>query len=157
MTAIREYILSVIAAALVSGVLSALLDKKGMPGTMGKIFCGIFLSITLISPLTDLSFASLTDWIEAGTAEGEYLAAEGENISASRIQANIKTECEAYIQDKARELGLDVAAQVNLERSPPYAPESVTILGTAAPYSKTSLCDIIEENLAIPRENIQWN
>ena len=54
MEVIREYILSVTAASIISGILTVLLDKKGTAGAMGKMFCGVFLAITLIRPLGDL-------------------------------------------------------------------------------------------------------
>lgn len=156
MGALREYILSITAAAVISSVLSALLDQKGMPGTMGKLFCGVFLSIALIRPLADLSFDSVTDWIDSVSVEGVNIAAQGEKETTEQIRSGIKARCEAYIQDKAGDMGIEIAAEVILSDIAPYPPEAVKLEGTAAPYNRALLLDVIEKDLAVSREKIQW-
>ena len=156
MAAIREYILSIISAAVISGILYGVLDSKGLPGSFGKLFCGIFLSIVLINPLTNLSFDGVTDWIESCGAEGERYVSDGEKMSAERMRENISAQCEAYILDKAARMGLDVEVRVALSCTAPYPPESVTIHGAAPPYGRSALNDVISEDLAVQKENIQW-
>lgn len=156
MNSVREYILTIIAASLVSGVLSSLLDKRGMPGSFGKLFCGLFLSICMINPLVGFSFDSITGWIESCGAEGERIVAEGEKMSADMIRENITAQCEAYILDEATRMGCQIQVSVELAQASPYPPVSVTIDGIVSPYCKASLNSIITEELAVEKENIQW-
>ena len=123
---LREYILSIASASVITGILTALLDKKGTAGTLGKMFCGIFLAITMVRPLANLSFDSVTDWMDNYWEEGTFLAGEGEALTSASTQAIIKSRCEAYIQDKGADLGLELTAEVSLDSQSPYAPVEVT-------------------------------
>ena len=156
MELLREYILSIASASVISGILTTLLDKKGSAGTMGKMFCGVFLAITLIRPLGDISFDSITDWLNTYSVEGGVLVNEGEEITSASTQSIIKTNCEAYILDKGADMGLKLTAQVKLDPKSPYAPVSVMIFGDIPPYKKATLEDILIQDLAIAKEQIQW-
>lgn len=156
MVLLREYILSIASASIITGILTALLDKKGTAGTLGKVLCGIFLAITLIRPLGTFSFDSITDWIDTYSDEASFWATEGEAMASAAIQSDIKLNCEAYIQDEGARMGLDLNAFVDLDSQAPFAPVSVTIYGIVPPYKKADLEAIIVRDFSIPKEQIQW-
>ena len=112
MEVIREYILSVTAASMISGILTVLLDKKGTAGAMGKMFCGVFLAITLIRPLGELSFDSVTDWLTEYERQGNQYAVEGEALKNDSVREIIKSRCEAYIQDVGADMKLTLKQEV---------------------------------------------
>ena len=148
--------MSIASASIITGILSALLDKKGTPGSIGKMFCGIFLAITMIRPLADISFDAVTDWINSYEVEAGFIVSEGEALTSVSTQSIIKSRCEAYIQDKGREMDLELTAQISLDDHCPYAPVSVTVTGPVPPHKKTILENRIIQDLAIPKEQIQW-
>lgn len=156
MEVIREYILSVTAASMISGILTVLLDKKGTAGAMGKMFCGVFLAITLIRPLGELSFDSVTDWLTEYERQGNQYAVEGEALKNDSVREIIKSRCEAYIQDVGADMKLTLRAQVRLDTQSPYAPVSVTIFGVVPPYNKAVLEEMLERDFAVAKEQIQW-
>ncbi len=73
------------------------------------------------------------------------------------LQAIIKQKTEAYIWDKAQELGLAVAIDVTVaeDASYPY-PAAVRITGSFSEMQRQSLTRYIEENLAIGKEQQTW-
>lgn len=156
MGSIREYIFSVASAAVICGILNPLMEKKGSAGSLGKLFCGVFLAITLIRPFTDISFGALTDWLDESNAEASAVVMDGEQTLNDSMREVIKNKCEAYILDKAASLGVDVQAEVGLDPEKPYAPVSVIVVGSVAPYKKAALEDILTQDLGIPKEQIQW-
>ena len=73
------------------------------------------------------------------------------------LSAIIKSKTEAYIWDKADEMG--VALEVEVETrdlgSGPY-PWRATLTGTCGGEKRTALTQYIEENLAIPEARQVW-
>ena len=88
-------------------------------------------------------------------ADGGGGGAEVQNREA--LAAIIKSKTEAYILDKAQELGLDVSADVTVEMKSAYPyPAFVQITGAFTPQQQEALTRYIEENLAIGKEQQVW-
>lgn len=156
MDGIRTYILSITAAAIISGILSSILGKKGTIGTVGTMLCGIFLSIAVVRPLAKIQVGDWSDWLNQLSLDAGYAVSDGEKIASDAMAAIIKSEAEAYILDKAAsmELSLEVSVTVNNEQLP--TPESVLIRGPVSPHEKNTLAQIIAQDLGIAKENQQW-
>lgn len=153
---IRQYILSITAAAIICGILVSLFGKKGTIGTICSMLCGIFLAIVVIRPITTIELDSFSSWmsgLEAGSADA---AAEGESLAWESLSQIIKEETEAYILDKAASLGLSVEVSVRLDGEELPVPESVTIQGTASAYQRLRLTQALEEELNIAKEDQLW-
>lgn len=156
MDSIKDYLVSVIAAAIITGIATSVVGKKGTIGSIIKLLTGLFLIITVISPWTKLDISTLTEYFSDYSAQASSVVAQGEAVAQSEVAAIIKDQSEAYILDKASLLGLDIAIQVTLSESDPPAPESVTIQGTVSPYAKKSLEQILSIDLGIAKENQHW-
>lgn len=156
MDTIKDYLLSVIAAAIITGIATSIVGKKGTIGSIIKLLAGIFLIITVISPWTSLDINSLTNYFSDYATEASNIAMQGEIIVQSEITAIIKDQVEAYILDKASILGLDITIQVNLSETKPYEPESVIMKGAVSPYAKERLEEILSKDLGIAKENQYW-
>ncbi len=156
MDGIRAYILSITAAAIISGILSSILGKKGTIGTVGTMLCGIFLSIAVVRPLAKIQVEGWSDWIDQLSLDAGYAVSDGEKIASTAMADIIKSEAEAYILDKAAsmELSLEVSVTVNDEQLP--TPESVLIRGPISPYERNTLSRMIAQDLGIAKENQQW-
>ena len=88
-------------------------------------------------------------------AEAARTGVEVQNREA--LAAIIKSKTEAYILDKAHELGLDVSADVTVEMESAYPyPAFVQITGAFTPQQQETLTRYIEENLAIGKERQIW-
>ena len=51
MDGIRQYLLSVTGAAIICSILMSILGKKGMYSSVIRMLCGLFMAVTMISPV----------------------------------------------------------------------------------------------------------
>lgn len=156
MEALREYILSIIASAVICSIATCLLGTKGTAASIGKMLTGIILVIALIRPLANLQFDSWEIWNQEIRTSAEAAAEDGEQIAYTQTADIIKTNVEAYILDKAAELNAAISVEIKLDHASIPQPESVTIGGTVSPYTRQKLSQIIEDELAIAKENQLW-
>ena len=54
MDSIRQYLLSITAAAVICAIINALSGKKGTTSAVVKLLSGLFLTLSVISPLLNL-------------------------------------------------------------------------------------------------------
>ncbi len=154
MAEIRQYVLSVIAAAILCGVIGAINPgKKTAP--MLKLITGIFLTFVAIRPLADIQLTALPSFTEIYIDQAEAAVAEGEESAKQTSAAFIKTQVEAYILDKAE--AMDVRLQVNVTLDNQGVPVSVQLSGAVSPSAKARLQDMLEADLGIAKEDQQWS
>ena len=153
---IRDYILTVTAASLICGIVNAIQFRKTPARALIKLISGLFLAVTVISPLLQLKIRDYIDYSLEVSMEADAIAAEGENIAAEAMGSIIKSKTDAYILDKAASLGADVQIETVLADTQPLVPVRVVIKGTASPYAKTLLSDWISQTIGIPKEAQQW-
>ena len=151
----RNYIISIVVAGIFCAIIDLILDKKTTVGKMSKILTGIFMFITVLSPVTNISFKYISNYFDGLSVSADAYVEEGRNSSQISICESIKTQTEAYILDKANRMGLDVTVEVELDVDNSI-PCEVTIDGTISPYAKGILESYIEESIGISRENQQW-
>lgn len=154
---IRQYLLSIVAAAVIAALAVSLVDKKSTHAAIIKLLASVFLSITVISPWTKIQFDDLSSYFDSLELSAGSIAEEGSNMASKETAAIISSRMEAYILDKASSLGFHPEVTVVLTESPPYTPCSVTLRGTASPYAKNRLQQIILNDLGIPEEEQSWN
>lgn len=156
MEALGRYILSVTAAAVLLGILRTLLDKKSGSGVLLQLIGGLFLTFTVISPITTIDPDALLDSPWELTEQGNAIAAQGQAMAQEELQSIIKAQCEAYILDKAQtyQAALEVEVTLNQEEIP--APVAVRLQGSVSPYAKQALQQWLYDEMGIPREDQQW-
>lgn len=152
----KQYLLGVISAAVIGGIVTKLLGDKGAQGAIGKLIAGLFLTFTVLSPLRDFRMEGLTDLVDPYTEKAQSAAQEGEKQTAAAISKRIKQACEAYILDKAEQLDTELAVTVTLDDGALPTPVGITLTGNISPNSKKTLQDIITQDLGIPREAQIW-
>ena len=153
---IRQYLLTVIAAALLCGVINGIIGKKSAYGAVVKLVTGLFLAVTVISPWVKFKITDFSSYIEGISADAQSVAASGELMAQDELASIIKTQTQTYILDKATSLKLDVEVEVTLCDSDPPLPCAVTLRGAASPYAKEMLCQYIANDLGIPEEDQLW-
>lgn len=157
MEAVKEYLLSVIAAALICAIVSALCGKDGMLPAISKLICGVFLTLVLVSPLIRFQIPSADSFFADVSWRADAITSEAERTTRDEIASVIKSETEAYILDKAKALGADITVSVTLEESEIPIPKSARITGSISPYAKKMLANILQEDLGITTEAQIWN
>ena len=157
MDEIRQYLLSVIAAAMISGMITGLLGKKGTYPSVVKLLCGIFVAITVIAPLTKIQLSEYDLHITKLQSEADKIIATAEADRRNETAARIKEQTETYILKKASDLDLTIAVDVSIDTYDTLLPQSIIITGAASPTAKDTLQEIIANDLGISKEKQTWN
>ena len=156
MNAVRRYLFSLCAAALLCSLVRALVPKGRMK-SICSLLCGMFLAMTALSGLAGWALEDVAEGLSRMRIAAEEARTGVEIRNREALQAIIKQKTEAYIWDKAQELGLAVAIDVTVaeDASYPY-PAAVRITGSFSEMQRQSLTRYIEENLAIGKEQQTW-
>lgn len=153
MSVIKEYLLSVTAASIICGMLATMTKKDSAVSAIIKLLSGIFLTITILSPVIRFPLTNITLHVDNIREEAKNTVQHGTRISAEEMKAIITANAKAYIFEKAEKLGADIEVEVYLQD---LIPKSVRVIGTIAPYTKLQLSAYISDNLGIPAEDQQW-
>ena len=153
MEAVRQYIISVTAAAILCGILTAMVGGKQIK-PVWKLIAGIFLTLTAVKPLADIDLGSVPTLAETYSLQAEAAVLEGETMLNSQRQGIIKSRLEAYILDKAKAIGVTLTVDVSLDDK--SLPVSVRLSGDVSPGAKSRLQSIIAVDLGIPKEAQIW-
>ena len=156
MDAIAEYLLSVTGAAIVSAVVLRLLEGKGSAASVAKMLTGIFVAITVIGPITRLHVSDVLDLLPDVSADAQAAVAQGEASAKKALADSISNQIESYILDKAAQLGVTLAVEVELSQDVIPVPVGVRLQGNVSPYAKTRLQSILRDDLGIDKENQIW-
>lgn len=151
----RQYVLTVICAALLSGVALSLVQSSGAKGVV-KLICGGILAVTVLSPLAKFDIEQELRRVLPNKMEAEAFAAQGEQMSRASMAALIKSRTESYILNKAAALGGEITAEVRLSDDVPPVPEAAVLTGRVSPLLRQQLERMMEEKLGIPKENLKW-
>ena len=152
----RQYLLSLIASALLCSVVYGLLDKKSGYFPIIKLICGLFISITAIAPLTNISIPDISGYIGNTKFDANQFINEGQTATYESMASIITANLESYILDVANEIGADIQTEIILDELTPPSPRSIKIIGNVSPYKKQQLQQIIEKQLGIPEEYQIW-
>ena len=134
MEALRQYVISVVAAAMLCGIVVRLFPN-GSGKQVGKLICGLFLAYTVLSPISRVDFSKLPDFSLRCMDDAEDAAAMGENLARADLHANLRVEV--------------AVGEDNL-------PAAVTISGEASPYARRQIQAMIANDLGISKENQKW-
>lgn len=156
MERLKAYILCICAAAILVGIVSEFLNPKNGPGMLLRIIAGIFLSLQLILPLTDLKPERWAEYFEDLMGEGETFSSNASIDSSQQLEEIIKDKTRAYILDKAKIYQGNLSVEVELDGGEIPVPVSVSICGSISPYGRSTLQRIIATDLNIPKERQLW-
>lgn len=157
MSRISQYLLSVIATALIVSISNILIENKGAIGSTLKLVTGLVLAMVIVSPWADFRIGDLEYLHSDAQREAAYHVFEGQNIAQSEISAYIIAQTQAYILDKALILGLDISADVTLKEDGYQSIDTIRITGSASPYAKKRMTQIICEDFGITEDCLIWS
>lgn len=153
MKELAQYILTVTVAAMLAAILQSLVGKGSMAALV-KLTGGIFLVLTMLSPLIRWNLPDLDHWLTGLTADGKTLVADGTAMAAAARENIITQQVEAYIQDKASVYQAVLEVEVALDEA--GCPVSARLTGDISPYGKMRLSRMMEEELGIGEEAQLW-
>ena len=156
MEGLRQYVISITTAAMICGMIISLLTKsKSLP--VIKVLCGLFLTLSVLKPIANINLDQvISQWDLDHLTQGKSVISTGEEIANESLAQIITAETEAYILDKAEELGAALQVKVFLKEGTPPVPDSAIIRGTISPYVKQNLMDMMESDLGIAKEKQRW-
>ena len=156
MTGLREYLLSVTAAAILCAIVKHMVEEKKNTGKLVNIITGLFMVITIVSPVMQFRFNDLQGYFDSLQADGQYICEEGKNMATDELERIIKEQTQTYILNEAQRLGTQLDVEMTLSNSYPPQPNQVILKGSASPYQKQSMRQYLFEYLGISQEQQIW-
>ena len=156
MEQVSKYVLSLVCAAVLSGIVTRLPCQDTFLKKLIQTVAGIFVLFTLIQPFSGIKIKDPASWLEELSMDGKDAAAEGEKWTNNALQQSIKNQIEAYILDKAATIGASLEVEVVMSKDSLPVPVSVVLNGDISPYDKVQMAGILERELGITGENQIW-
>lgn len=154
MGALREWLSAVAAVTLLLSV-AQMLTPQGSIRNIASFTGGLLLLAVLLRPVLDTDLGRLK--LDPGDYEASVSQRQAELETAGKeaMAELIEERTAAYISDKAKALGLSVAARVETKTGDGGvpAPWAVRLTGTES----EALASYIEGELGIPRERQVWS
>lgn len=155
MEALKQYVVSITAAAIICSILSCLLAKSRTKDLIRFVF-GVFITVTVMAPFSQLDFGEVDNLNMPFSSAVQDIIVDAERMAGTAAGEHIKEAAEAYILDKAAELNADIHVEIILSEETPPVPAAVTLYGELSPYSRQQLQNILQSDLGIAKENQQW-
>ena len=149
---IRQWLLGITCVALVAALAESL-TPPGAVRKVGRLTGGLVLLIAMLHPLMALDQDALTRALTEYRLELSTYSDELEEENRSLMKGIIEERSNAYIQDKAEEMGIQcqISVEVGEEGDWPV-PDSVTVFGSLSEEQQAELTQAIEVDFAIPAE-----
>ncbi len=148
----RQWLLGLTCAALVIAIAESL-TPAGTIRKIGRLTGGLVLLLAMLNPLLRVDGEALT---RALTEYRLSLDGYGEELEAENrvlMKDIIEERSGAYIQDKAKEMGISCQVVVEAESEGDWpVPQWVTVSGALTEEEQALLSRTIEADFAIPAE-----
>ena len=157
MEGVRGWLLSVLAVSLLCALAEALMPKGPVKG-VGKLVCGLVLAAAVASPVVRLDLEGSRQWLEDWDAGLERREEELKKQVDDEMKTIIEQEYEAYIVDKAAQLGAVCTARVECceEEAGVYLPEGAWIGGALTQQQREELTWQLSEELGLSSQALHW-
>lgn len=149
---LRSWLIGITSAAMLNAVASALMPK-GAVRQIGKLTGGLILLLAVLQPLYQWEREEIAAAFRPYMEEGESYEAYDKKTGFELMKDIIETECAAYLQNKAKELGIECRIRVACGEEGKYPqPEQVYIYGQLKDDQRFRLAQVIQTELAIPEQ-----
>lgn len=156
MTQIRQYLIGVMVAGLICSIVSLVVGKKGLTGTVITMLTGLLMALAVVGPWTNIRLDSFWGWAEDISVDADDVVANGENMAKEAYRQGIIQRTQSYILEKAKALDCELQVEVFLSADATSVPEQVRISGNASPYAKQVISTMLTNDLGIDREAQIW-
>ena len=154
MDGLKNYLIAVCSAAILSAILKQLIGKSKMSSGTVNLLSGLFMAICIISPWKDFSLQDLEIYNPLHTQLGQSYVETGKRITQNQIDAIISEKIESYILEKANQLGVQV--EVSVELAEDSIPFKSIVSGRLSPEEKKTLSAFLEKEIGIQKEMQIW-
>ena len=154
MDGVKNYLIAVCSAAILSAILKQLIGKSKMSSVTVNLLSGLFVAICIISPWKDFSLQDLEIYNPLHTQSGQSYVETGKRITQNQIDAIISEKIESYILEKANQLGVQV--EVSVELAEDSIPFKSIVSGRLSPEEKKTLSAFLEKEIGIQKEMQIW-
>lgn len=154
MDGLKNYLIAVCSAAILSAILKQLIGKSKMSSVTVNILSGLFVAICIISPWKDFSLQDLEIYNPLHTQSGQSYVETGKRITQNQIDAIITEKVESYILEKTNQLHLQVEVRVELAED--GVPFKSIVSGKLSPEEKKTLSAFLEKEIGIQKEMQIW-
>ena len=156
---LRTWLNAVIYTGVICGI-ALVITPGGRVKKALTILCGAAMCVAFISPLAGIDLNSYSETLAGFKLEAESFAAQGESYSKNLNRTIIEDECEAYILDKAENLGVqrdEVEILAVWSDEGYWYPSEAAITGSVSQAQRERMSSCIEAELGISRDNQQWS
>ena len=154
METVKQFVISITAAAAVCSIVLILVPPKGSTGQLIRMVAGLFMAITALKPILSFSISGLEDFALQIGREGDEAVSYGESVTRAKMEEAVTERMRQLILDRAESMGASLQISLILND---MVPERVIINGPVSPYAKGELSAWIEANLGISGEAQEWN
>lgn len=156
-TAIRTWLISVTAAAIVVAAANSLMPD-GPVKRIGKLTGGLLLIIAVLQPIKRFDLEMMSDILTEYRIESQVSSKALEIENQAIMKTIIERETSAYVQNKANEFGISCNAETTckVDESENIYPVSMVIYGDLTQEQKAMLTRLIEGDLAISAERVRY-
>ena len=151
MELIRSWLTGITCAAMIVALAEGL-APAGAARKIGRLTGGLVLLIALLQPLLQLDSTALTRALTEYQLDLEAYSAELTEENREQMKEIIARQSEAYIADKAAQMGLECRVEVRVGDQEYPVPEEVTVTGALSPEDQARLTRRIEADFAIPAQ-----
>lgn len=157
MDATRQYILSVLSAAIITSLVVRFTSKQEAVAGIIKMIASVFLTITVISPVIKMQIQDVSDYMGALDVDAKDIISEAKAQAENETVSIILNKAQAYIEDKAATYGVEITATVSITEPDSLKPDTIAIEGKVSPYIKEILQDVITDDLGIQEDKQIWD
>ena len=124
---------------------------------VGTFICGLVLLCAVMSPLVELEWEESVQWLEDYCLNLDQTKGGLETVVLQEWKTVIEEECATYIEDKAKEMGVDCSAQVTCHEAEggAWIPEHAVLSGVTSEWARARLTRVLETELEIRVEYTQ--
>ena len=141
-----------------SGAVLWLCPEGGARRTL-KLLCTAALAAAVLAPIREIDYDLLSlEQARFSSAEAEITSRAAETKD-SLTKMLLQKNCESYIADRGRELGLTIqtaAVELRQGESGEWLPWSADITADGDEIQQQELCKLIADALGIPAERQVW-
>ena len=152
---IKQYLLSILAAAIICAIITKLTRHHQAISGIIKMITTIFLSVTVFTPLLNLKVCNQFALPDQLSLKADEIISSAQTDIKNQTEEIIISQTETYILEKAALYDADINVSIGLD-SDTGVPASVTLRGMVAPATKQRIQHFLVEEVGIPEEDQVW-
>ncbi len=156
MDPVKDYLLRVIAAAVICAMARSLLGNRGTASAMARLAAGVILTLVVWKPILSLRMPEDLEFRDFSWPDTASAVEAGVAHRRKQEAAFIREQTQAYIRDKAASMGLVLTVEAELTSEDPPTPAAVTLTGSFTRAQRAMLTATIREELGIGEEAQEW-